>query len=105
MTFFAVCILLVVANVLAYKDAAMLLPVTGALLLAAGVRLFLQPHTANRPGRPRETAGKAESVQVRRVGKVLYASFPSTKEGRQQAIKAFSEEAKVRDKRPDQPLQ
>lgn len=105
MTLLAICTLLFVGNVLAYKDAAMLLPLTGTLLLAAGVRLFMQRRAVYRPGRPREAAVKAESVQVRRVGNVLYASFPSTKEGREQAIKAFSEEARIRDKRTDQPLQ
>lgn len=105
MTLLAICTLLFVANVMAYRDAAMLLPLTGAVLLAAGVRLYLLRRAAYGPGRPRQAAAKAESVQVRRVGNVLYASFPSTKEGREQAIKAFSEEARIRDKRTDQPLQ
>ncbi len=105
MTLLTLCALLFVANVLAYKDAALLLPATGALLLAAGVRYHLLYRDAQRPSRPRKAVKKAESLPIRRVGKVLYATFPSTKEGREQAIKAFSEEAQAKDKRNDQPLQ
>ena len=105
MTALYICALVFIANLISYKDAAILLPATGALLAAAGLRAYLQ-HRGKRPLKKEKAHVKQpEPVSVRRVGNVLYASFPSTKEGREQAIKAFSEEQQNTPPQNDQPLQ
>lgn len=140
MTAFSICLLLFVANLLAYQSAAILLPVTGSMMLFTGLRFWLlrrrprkpmrqaspgacpgtgctnaghpfrgfgvPPSKAQRKGlslahsnaersqdKKRQKKGDEEPASVSRQGNVLYASFPSTKEGREKAIEAFNRES------------
>ncbi len=149
MTFLAVSLLLFIANLVAHQEAVLLLPVTGALVLAAWVRYLLQRRAAARqhqaalakgfrpvrpdfqprstgPERPLRpsgpvlrrikdcgSAGKScacpggstrPAKAAPKEGKVVYATFPNTQEGRRRAMEAFSEEAPP-EERQDQPLQ
>lgn len=163
MTAFAFCVLLLAANVIVYREAAVLLPVTGALVVLTGVRLvYLRRRQKSQPGRgtartsgpgqpgrkgfvrpqpgrqggitgpgntardmsqgpagrgfsmPQQQGGKGQqlkkkgkdaSVDVQREGNVLYASFPSTKEGRRRALEVFSKEKSASAEKDGQPLQ
>lgn len=160
MTAFAICLLLFVANLLVYKNAAILLPLTGAMCFFTGMRLWLVRRRERKTTRPvyhgpghgpqrkagaKQTAnlsdlraqkgGSAkrgaksgfnivrqekkrdlfeedsvsaefEELQVRKQGKVLYASFPCTKEGRERALEAFNREnADSSEDKEERPLQ
>lgn len=154
MTIFAISLLLFVANLVAYREAMVLLPFTGGLVLGSGVRLLLlrrrqrgRRQTPGHPGQSRFARGKGpdagtpfatqrgskatakrgsapenktiplilrpkkprdsqeQSIAVQREGKVLYASFPSTKEGRRRALEAFSKEKPDKGDTDGRPLQ
>jgi len=164
MTALSFAVLLFVANLVVYKEAAMLVPFTGGLCLIlalwqlrvvrrrraelaelsrrggraasrkpgaplrgqagsgpaaagdmfesesrgarAGLGLGRQSSGGGKSGKHasgQEKAGKGVAVQ--REGNVLYASFPSTKEGRRKALEAFSKEKPASSGRDGQPLQ